>query len=219
MSRTTPRAYAGRSADQRREERRAALLEAALELLAEEGYDAVTVRAVCGRARLNDRYFGESFRDRDDLLATLLREVATSGVAHVLEALERVDTDLRTQVRTTVTAGLEHFTADPRRPSVLVHSQASAELRRVRHEVVRMLCGVMVTRQRDLLGPQAPAEQDAELTAFTLVSGILELLAAWAQGELETTADHLSDFVVAMLLTSSDISVALDREQRAHAKT
>ena len=58
------RTYGGVTAGQRRATRRAALIEAALDLFAEEGARAVSKRAVCARARLNDRYFYEHFTDR-----------------------------------------------------------------------------------------------------------------------------------------------------------
>ena len=51
------RTYRGMTADDRRSTRRSTLIEAALDLFAEGGAQAVSKRAVCLRARLNDRYF------------------------------------------------------------------------------------------------------------------------------------------------------------------
>src|SRR5262245_42098257 len=61
---------------ERREARRATLLEAALDLIGESGAGGVTMRAVCRRANLTDRYFYESFASRDELLDVLYRQVA-----------------------------------------------------------------------------------------------------------------------------------------------
>ena len=55
------RSYGGITAGERRATRRGALIEAALDLFAEGGVRAVSKRAVCARARLNDRYFYEHF--------------------------------------------------------------------------------------------------------------------------------------------------------------
>ena len=44
------------------------LLDAAMDLIAESGAGGVTKKAVCARARLNDRYFYEHFTDRDALV-------------------------------------------------------------------------------------------------------------------------------------------------------
>jgi AcrR family transcriptional regulator len=68
-----PRLWGGTTLTERREARRTALLEAALDLIGEAGAAAVTMRAVCRRAGLTDRYFYESFSDRDDLLDVLYR--------------------------------------------------------------------------------------------------------------------------------------------------
>ena len=58
MSRET----AARGRRPKRGRTRQALMDAALDLVATDGVAAVTVRGVCAQARLNDRYFYESFR-------------------------------------------------------------------------------------------------------------------------------------------------------------
>ena len=63
------RVYGGQTAEQRHTERRKQLIEAALRIWSEEGWTAVTMRRVCSVARLTDRYFYESFADREALLA------------------------------------------------------------------------------------------------------------------------------------------------------
>ena len=63
------RVYGGQTAEQRHTERRTQLIEAALRIWAKEGWTAVTMRRVCSVARLTDRYFYESFADREALLA------------------------------------------------------------------------------------------------------------------------------------------------------
>ncbi|HET6290833.1 MAG TPA: TetR family transcriptional regulator, partial [Amycolatopsis sp.] len=65
---TASRRYSGKTADERRAERRLALLGAALDIWQEQGWAAVTMRGVCARANLTDRYFYESFANRDVLL-------------------------------------------------------------------------------------------------------------------------------------------------------
>ncbi|WP_280503073.1 TetR/AcrR family transcriptional regulator, partial [Nocardia farcinica] len=70
-----PRIWGGTTLTERREARRAALLEAALDLIGEAGAAGVTMRAVCRRANLTDRYFYESFSSRDELLDVLYRSV------------------------------------------------------------------------------------------------------------------------------------------------
>jgi AcrR family transcriptional regulator len=73
----TARTWGGSTLDDRRDARRERLLEVGLELLGgPEGPAAVSVRSVCRHAKLTDRYFYESFADRDELLLAVYDRVA-----------------------------------------------------------------------------------------------------------------------------------------------
>ena len=62
---TAGRRYGGLTAEERRAERRARLVRAATEIWVAEGWAAVSMRAVCARAGLTDRYFYEEFGNRE----------------------------------------------------------------------------------------------------------------------------------------------------------
>jgi AcrR family transcriptional regulator len=62
------RLHAGRTYEQRRAERREALLATGLELIGTKGYRAVTI---CRVSHVTTRYFYEEFSSRDDLLLAL----------------------------------------------------------------------------------------------------------------------------------------------------
>ena len=80
------RTYGGATSAERRTRRHAALLDAALDLVAQSGVGGLTVRGVCGCARLNDRYFYESFRSTEDLLLALFdREVGLASAALIVD--------------------------------------------------------------------------------------------------------------------------------------
>jgi AcrR family transcriptional regulator len=190
------------------------LLDAALDVLATEGAAGVTVRGVCGQARLNDRYFYESFADRDGLLLALTDDLFNRAAAMIVEVLEAQPADARARARAVISAAVAFLDEDPRRGRLLLESQATEALQRRRHDAVRLLATIVTNQAQELLGDAAPSRVDTELGAITLVSGALELLAAWLRGELEVTREHLTDFLVAMILTASDLSAALDREVR-----
>lgn len=211
---TATRRYGGATAVERRERRRAALVEAAMDVLSTEGWEGVTVRAVCTRARLNDRYFHESFRDRDELLLAGLDDLILQGLQVTATALDTADPDIRSRARAVIEAGLAFLLDDPLRSRLLVESQATEVLRRRRNEMVRILATMAADQGRQLLGEHTPSEQDLELTALTLVSGALELATLWVRGELNVSREHLADFLVALLLTNAEIATALERETR-----
>jgi AcrR family transcriptional regulator len=62
--------------DERRAERRTALIDASIEVYGQLGYRNASVKAVCTAAGLTERYFYESFGGSDELLAVAYRTVS-----------------------------------------------------------------------------------------------------------------------------------------------
>jgi len=199
------RTYGGATPEERRIRRRAALHEAALDLLAEGGWERVTVRGVCSRARLNDRYFYESFRDPEALLLAVREQVTTDAFTTITEAIKNTEPDPDVRIRAIVVAVIDFFTTDPRRGHLLLQSQATEELRRARQATVRVMARIVVEQGVVMLGDHAPPERDRELAALTLVHGTLELFASWLRGDLDVTREHLTDFLVAMVRTTGEL--------------
>lgn len=205
--------YGGATPEERTAKRRAALCEAALDLLAEGGPDRVTVRGVCARAKLNDRYFYESFRDPASLLLEVREQVTTQAFAVVGAAIADTEPDPEVRVRAVIEALVGFFTEDPRRGHLIVQSQATEELRNARQASIRAMAALVADQGVAMLGEKAPPEQDRELAALTLVHGTLELFATWLRGELDITREHLVDFLVAMVRTTEDLAAALRRQR------
>jgi AcrR family transcriptional regulator len=203
------RTYGGRTGDERREERRKALQQAALDLVADGGWDRVTVRAVCAGARLNDRYFYESYPDRDALLLATRDAVAVEALHTLHRAI--ADTPPDERVRAVVEAVIDFFTADPRRGRLMFDPHEATQDRR--GEMVRTLAGIVADQATEILGARAAPPKDRELGALTLVNGTLEVFAGWLRGEVDVTRDHLADFLVAMVNTTGDLSAALKKER------
>lgn len=199
------RTYGGATPEERKVRRRAALHEAALDLLAEGGWERVTVRGVCSRARLNDRYFYESFRDPEALLLAVREQVTADAFTTITEAIKNTEPDPDVRIRAIVVAVIDFFTTDPRRGHLLLQSQATEELRRARQATVRVMAQIVVEQGVVMLGDHAPPERDRELAALTLVHGTLELFASWLRGDLDVTREHLTDFLVAMVRTTGEL--------------
>ncbi len=87
--------------DQRRRLRYAALLDAGVDLLGASDGPAVSVRAVCRAASLTERYFYESFDDRDTFVRAVyahVGELARSTIASAVasaDELHRADAPVR----------------------------------------------------------------------------------------------------------------------------
>ena len=93
------RTYGGSTLSARRAQRRMDLVEATLDLVGEGGSAAVSVRSVCRKAGLTDRYFYESFANRDELLVAVFTEVAEEAYAQATRVIEQVEGSTREKAR------------------------------------------------------------------------------------------------------------------------
>jgi AcrR family transcriptional regulator len=205
----TKRGYGGISSEERRATRRVALMDAALDLLTESGVRGVTKKAVCARARLNDRYFYEQFDDAEALLEAVANDMTAAGLRAVATATLQAPTDVRARINAAADAAIEFVVADPRRSNILLISHTDAVLQRIRLDSTRAIVRSMSAMTRDLLGESAPSQLDTDLAAFTIVTGVMELVAAWIRGEFDTSRVHLADVVATMLMTVAEISTTI----------
>jgi AcrR family transcriptional regulator len=201
------RNYGGISAEQRRAQRRASLLDAALDLISEAGPDAATKKAVCARARLNDRYFYEHFGDRDALLETLAQDQTANGLQVVVAAVLEADpNDLSQVVHAAADTAIAFLDADPRRKSLLLASREIEAVGRARRATQHTIASAMTAVVTELLGEAAGAPLDLNMTAYTVVSGALELVAAWLRDEFNVSREQLVEVVAATLLASLNLA-------------
>jgi AcrR family transcriptional regulator len=195
------RAYGGVAVEERRARRRAALLDAALHLLAEDGAGAVTKRAVCQRARLNDRYFYDHFTDRDALLEALAGEVTAQGIAVVVAAVHAAGPDVRERLRAAADAAIGFVVADPRHGALLLQAHNAEPLQLARLAGQHAIAQAMVAVAAEQPGETDPL--DLDMIAYTVVCGLLELVAAWIRDEFAADRERLVDLVARLLLTST----------------
>jgi AcrR family transcriptional regulator len=182
--------YGGVVASERQAGRRARLLEAALELLGTEGWQATTVRAICANARLTPRYFYESFADRDELLVALFDQLVAEAAGRVLEAVGSAEDDARAKARAAIGAFVELVTDDPRKARVLFMEAVGSEpLALRRFETVRMFAGLVARQGREFYGVHGGSLVDT--TALMLVGGLAETLLSWLDGTLDVTREQL----------------------------
>ncbi|MFC7586014.1 hypothetical protein ACFQYP_21415 [Nonomuraea antimicrobica] len=110
---------------------------------------------------------------------------------------------------------VDFLAADPRRARILAHEfPASPLLQERRRGITGELAGIFIAQVHEVFDEPPLGDEDLELTALTVVGGLWELLAAWFRGDVETGREHLVDFVVALVLTSADLTPALDHRLR-----
>jgi AcrR family transcriptional regulator len=206
----TPSRWNGLSTEERQRERRNLLIDAAFELLATEGMSGTTVRAVCAQARLNPRYFYESFTDLDELLVAVYDHVFRQLQRRSAQAVAAADDDAAA-MRASVEATVRFIDEDPRRGRIL-YSEALANealnLRRVRAGATLVELVFQDNTRRDV---GAQDERIGRLGASVLVGGFSELLVAWIGGRIDLTAEELIDDATEVFLA------VWDATRRLHA--
>ncbi|MEV6426718.1 TetR/AcrR family transcriptional regulator [Nocardia sp. NPDC051463] len=185
-----PRIWGGTTLTERRQARRATLLEAALDLIGESGAAGVTMRAVCRRANLTDRYFYESFASRDELLDQLYRQVADEFL-EPMTAFAATDDPARDHALSEVL--VDKVLADPRKSRLfLVEPYSSTGLGQTTIAVMPVFTRLM----QDHLFAHIEDPVRRRLAAVTMASGNAGMFSAWLNGSLRATREEIIDHCV-----------------------
>jgi AcrR family transcriptional regulator len=222
------RVWGGTTLDARRDARRERLLDVGFELLGAQGSAAVTVRAVCRAAQLTDRYFYESFPDRDALLVAVYDRVGDEAQRVLADALRKTaatpgragtgrdggDPDADglgsrgrdavapdTVARAAVEAFFGLLTEDPRKGRILLlEPMTDATLNA---EALRLMpaFGELIRAQLAVaVGSPVPDELEQRLTASALIGALSNLFVRWLDGSLAASEAELTDYCVRLLV-------------------
>ncbi|MGW4246373.1 TetR/AcrR family transcriptional regulator [Nocardia sp. NPDC004722] len=190
---TGQRTYGGISADERRTQRRSALLDAALDILGTQGIDKLTVSALCSGAGLNERYYYENFDGRDAVLSALFDAIAEELAAALLAGVHTAPDDPRAKAHAAITAGIAVLTDDPRKARVaLLVSTSTPELRTRTTHTIKAFANLVAAEGIDFYGlTDADPNPVIGFRATYLVGGLVQTLSAWLEGDLPMTRAEL----------------------------
>ncbi|WP_280402395.1 TetR/AcrR family transcriptional regulator [Nocardia carnea] len=203
------RTYGGLSAEERRAQRRAALLDAALEIIGTQGLDKLTVSGMCTQAGLNERYYYESFGSRDDVLTALVDGIAEELVLAITTAAHTATGDSRAKAHAAITAGIHLLTDDPRKTEVtMVAAMATPQLRARTTETIRVFARLVASEGIEYYGVTTPAPDPViDFRATYLVGGLVQTLTSWVRGDLPITRDALIEYTTdVFVLLGEDVA-------------
>jgi AcrR family transcriptional regulator len=168
--------------------RRDELIAAGVQLLGGEGGPAVTVRAVCRETGLTERYFYESFADRDVFVRAVYDDVCARAMSALMSA-------------TTPREAVERFVAlmvdDPVRGRVLLLAPAVEPV--LVRSGAEWMPSFIDLLQRKLTQIGDPVRQ--KMIATSLIGGLTALFTAYLDGRLAASREQFIDYCVEMLLS------------------
>lgn len=176
--------------------RRDDLVAAGVQLLGGEHGPALTVRAVCRKAGLTERYFYESFADRDQFVRAVYDDVCTKAMAALTSAK-------------TPREAVEQFVAlmvdDPVRGRVLLLAPAVEPI--LTQSGAEWMPNFIALLQRKLSRIADPVVQ--KLVATSLIGALTGLFTAYLSGQLGASREQFIDYCVDMLLSTAATYVPL----------
>ncbi|HUP91920.1 MAG TPA: TetR/AcrR family transcriptional regulator [Solimonas sp.] len=193
------RSFRGVAHADRQQQRREQLLEAGLQCFGTRGYHETTVRQVCAEARLTERYFYESFKDREALVLAVYEAAVQRLRTQVLEALGNAPMDAMAVTRAGLGA-LFRFLHDDRRAArilmveVLSVGQEADRLSRR----VTLGFGELMQQLLELLFPDAARRHglDPALVSTGLLGASIHIAMRWT---LNGFKEPLDDVLAASL--------------------
>jgi AcrR family transcriptional regulator len=121
------RTFKGRSMDERRAERRVRLIEAGIQAFGEHGYKETTVREICQRAELTERYFYESFENLPALFKAVFAKLSLEISQRWMTAVMHAPRDPLAMAEAFLRAFFSFVQEEPQRARVLLYESNTVD--------------------------------------------------------------------------------------------
>jgi AcrR family transcriptional regulator len=177
---TSGRHYRGVSEEQRQRERRNKLIESGIVMFGDHGYQNSTVKAVCLEAGLTERYFYESFANRDEFFISVYEHESRKLRTAILTAVSEHE-----EPASMVRSGLKKFFTmlreDPRLSRILLveATRVGGAMDAVWRETMAGFAEDMRMLAPVFLADTDPAGYDIDLLAAGMVGVTLNISMTW----------------------------------------
>ena len=199
------RPYRGISAEERRAGRRAKLIEAGLDLLGTRGLAGTTMTAVCAHAGLTERYFYESFRDRDELLLAVFDAATAEMDESMFTALAAAPPDLMERCRAAAGAMIGVLTDDPRKARLYTEAIGLDVLKERRSRAIATTSELLAEQMRALRGlDRSRHEAPLRLASTVIMAGLAEAILSWLDGSLDMSREMLVEECARLAVAAAD---------------
>jgi AcrR family transcriptional regulator len=206
---TSPaRRYRGVTAEERTAQRRQRLLEAGLELFGTQGYANTSIREVAATARLNQRYFYESFVDREDLLYHVYAQIVTEIAVDAARAVAAADT-IEEKAHAGLRVGWILLTDDKRKARIIALEVVgvSDRIEQLRRDTRHALADLTIRGALSVADDDIKLRLDPTLVARYLMGGVVETLVDWIHGDVHASVDEVLDHFTALFTAAAYAAV------------
>lgn len=171
--------HRGKTAVERRAERRERLLATGLELFGTRGFGDTTIEGICAHAHVTARHFYQDFESREALLHAVYDRLVSQSMGVVAVALQAAPADEPLErARAGLGAFVDTLLEDPRRARVhcVQVVGVSAELEAHRRGVMRSFGGIIEREARALVDRGLLPDRPFQIAAMALVAAVNELV-------------------------------------------
>jgi AcrR family transcriptional regulator len=203
---------------ERKAERRELLVDAAYDLLGTDGWSGTTVRGVCQAARLNPRYFYESFDSLEALFIAVFDRLVLEATREAVQAVAAAGSDPAARAVAVIDASIRYVTADPKRARILfVEALGNEVVGRRRLDTLHATAAFL---ERSAWRQTGLADDRIGMVASHLVvGGLTELVVSWLDGHLDVTLDELVEDAAALMVAIGSGAVGAARARRPSKPT
>ena len=195
--------YGGIDARERKAARRETFVEAGLEAFGTIGYARSTIADICKEAGLTQRYFYESFKDKEALLVAVYRKLIGDIEEDARIIFDQPDISLDDKGRKMLQTFYQRFKDNPRRAQVqlfevlgvspLVDSEYRAGMIKLSD-----WCKIIA----NTIFPEFPSPHGEQTVIFTGMAGaIIQIAHQWVLDGMKMEVEEIVDQISNMLFT------------------
>ena len=186
------RKFKGLDAIQRQAERRARLIEAGLEAFGRRGFQSTTVKDLCQEARLTERYFYESFANREELFSAVYQHCVAALRTQLIGVLSQQQGAIA-MTQAALRKLFSELRDDPRMARVLFLDVLSAHADMDKHSLAALEGFTdLLQGYLQILYPQIQkAQLNATLISTGLVGAVVLLVTRWTVTGFKESIDEM----------------------------
>lgn len=208
MQEAHKRSYAGLSKEQRIQKRRLILIETAMQLSDEIGWHQLNVDRLCSEAKLNKRYFYESFSDLDALAGAVVDHVTSEITQTIYQAIASKNT-IEDMAYATIHTFV-HFVIDVPSRARLIFGDLSTNDAMAKHRkrLVNLLVTEITRNAREIHQPQNVSDSTIETCALFLIGGTGQVILNWLDHQNAIPLTQIIDDITTLWLITGNGAAA-----------